>query len=503
MPPKRRRDPEEDNASHSSAPRTPKRARKTIETTLPIGRTRSGQSRGSPSVIADGVVNEDDDEDDLTASQQPLARVDTRSRGALKNNGIPTKFTPTSRKSVLISNSTPTKSVLKGVANTKSRAIEDEETINIAAQLISDVQAAEHSDIEPFNPDESDDEAIEHSTNGFTMDGGHEAYFEQVSRPVRTSNNTLSRLPVLSAEDCRKAIKDYKPPYADAMKDLYDSHVSCFPEWSYELDHQYSLCLYGFGSKRSLIQDFAQDEADQNGYPYVLINGYHPRIDLRQICQAITSGLGSPSTDVQSVLDALDNMKYDRLVIAFHNIDGQNLRSEKFQDQFCRIAEHPRIRLICSIDHINAPLLFSTTRASRMSLLFHDATTFLPYTSETELLDDTLSTVKKAQLKGDRGIQWVLATVSKNAQTIFKILLTNQLAENGNGIESSRLFEMASRAFAVSSRAAYDTQLGEFFDHNLIVAEKESGIGDVLKIPYSEEELKDLLADIDAMGTDE
>lgn len=492
MPPKRRRDGRDGVEDMSPVPRTPKKQR-----TAGAATPRSSRSRGTAAAL---VAGSSEDEDELAASTplQPQ-RKSMRTLTPSFKLASAAKTTPAARKNAGV-DGTPTRS-----ASIRRRArsveLEDPDAEGaLTAQLILDVAAAEESEAnENDNSDVQDGEA---TTNGVSLEGGFEAYFEQASRQIKTSNNTLSKMPLLSQADYLNAIRDYIPPYADATRDLYNSHVSCFPEWSVELDKNYALCLYGFGSKRSLIMDFVQREAEDYGDPYVVINGYHPSIDIRQICQSITMGLGSSGADVSAVHLALEHMSYDRLVLAFHNIDGQNLRSEKCQEQICRIAEHPRVRLICSIDHINATLLFPTSRLSRLSLLYHDATSFQPYTLETELLADTLSTSKKAQLQGDRGIQWILQTLSKNAQLIFKILLTTQLAEQGAGVESTRLFELASREFAVSNQTSYHAILGEFLDHEVIVIEKESGIGEVLKIPYSQEELMKLLSDINEAGTE-
>lgn len=46
----------------------------------------------------------------------------------------------------------------------------------------------------------------------------------------------------------------------------------------------------------------------------------------------------------------------DRLYLIIHNIDGIMLRSSKAQDLLASLAAIPNIRIIASIDHINAPL---------------------------------------------------------------------------------------------------------------------------------------------------
>lgn len=495
MPPKRKRNGEHENDEDPQVLRTPKKPRTRTSLSTP----QTNRKRAVPKALSDDGDSEDEDElasaaiTENAGRSAPSVTTPRRKRSSAQLNGATARSSPAL-------NSTPTKSrsLRKVFSVSKTSSHHDLGTEeDLAAQLILDVQAEEASDLEEDNSSDADEENTEARSQGVSLQGGFEAYFEQAARKIKTSNNTLSKMPALSQSDYNKAIKDYSPPYVEALRDLYRSHVACFAEWSFELDQNYSLCLYGFGSKRSLIMEFVERESHEYGDPYVVVNGYHPNIDLRQICQSITRGLDSSGADVPSVLEAIDSMKHERLIIAFHNIDGPNLRSERFQTQLSRIVELPSVRLICSIDHINAPLLFSTSQTTRLSLLFHDATSFLPYTLETELQSDILSTSRKAHLSGDRGITWILQTLSKNAQTIFKLLLTQQLeSSSGSGMESTRLFELASQSFAVSNQTSYHAILGEFLDHEVIVVEKESGIGEVLKIPYNTEELRRLLGEI-------
>lgn len=46
----------------------------------------------------------------------------------------------------------------------------------------------------------------------------------------------------------------------------------------------------------------------------------------------------------------------DPLFIIIHNLDGPMLRGEKTQAAMSQLATAPKIHLLASIDHINAPL---------------------------------------------------------------------------------------------------------------------------------------------------
>ena len=57
----------------------------------------------------------------------------------------------------------------------------------------------------------------------------------------------------------------------------------------------------------------------------------------------------------------------------------QNPEKEPIRHIFAGLAGHPKIHLICSIDHINAPLILDQRRLSKLNFIWFDCTTFLPY----------------------------------------------------------------------------------------------------------------------------
>ena len=75
-----------------------------------------------------------------------------------------------------------------------------------------------------------------------------------------------------------------------------------------------------------------------------------------------------------------------RLYIVLHNIDGQQLRSPEAQAILGELASMPRVHLIASVDHVNAPLLWSKREAARFNWVWQEATTFAPYALETSFL---------------------------------------------------------------------------------------------------------------------
>ena len=72
----------------------------------------------------------------------------------------------------------------------------------------------------------------------------HEQYFWQ-NRPgkVKTSNNTLSSLSLLTHEQYHNAITAYSDPHSSSYTFLHTLHSRSFPQWRFELSQSFNICL--------------------------------------------------------------------------------------------------------------------------------------------------------------------------------------------------------------------------------------------------------------------
>lgn len=61
--------------------------------------------------------------------------------------------------------------------------------------------------------------------------------------------------------------------------------------------------------------------------------------------------------DLLAFLDVSEDRTSEFLVcVIIHNIDGPGLRDSETQQYLARVASCPNIRIVASIDHVNAPL---------------------------------------------------------------------------------------------------------------------------------------------------
>ena len=66
------------------------------------------------------------------------------------------------------------------------------------------------------------------------------------------------------------------------------------------------------------------------------------------------------------------------------------LQSPEAQHLLSELARCPAIRLLASMDHVNAPLLWDRRTAARFNWLYFDVTTYAPYHAEAQEMPSLL-----------------------------------------------------------------------------------------------------------------
>jgi origin recognition complex subunit 2 len=198
------------------------------------------------------------------------------------------------------------------------------------------------------------------------------------------------------------------------MNRLFEGHRAQFPKWTSLLYRGYSILCHGLGSKKKLLEEFHQQIVEKD---CVVVNGFFPFLTIKQILKTITEDILEISGNFSSTSEHLEEI-FSRittdLFLIIHNIDGQQLRTRMVQSVICRLISHPRIHLVCSLDHINAPLLWDQQCMSNLNPIWFDCTTFLPYTEEGVGGD------KKTELSS-LGSVW--PSLTPNARKIYIIII--------------------------------------------------------------------------------
>ncbi|KAJ2760066.1 Origin recognition complex subunit 2 [Coemansia sp. BCRC 34490] len=351
----------------------------------------------------------------------------------------------------------------------------------------------------------------------FAQDGpAYERYFQDLhsTKGSKTSDNTLSKLPRLSQAECHKLLAKVPTKHKEEVALLETMHRQQFRQWRFELDCGFNLVFYGYGSKRRLLNSFATQMAADA--PVVIVNGYFPALNLKQSLEKIVTqviGLGDTAGSVADLASLIcgyfssSKKTVDSMTLVVHNIDGPSLR--KHQASLAVLSSCKHIRFLASIDHIDAPLIWDSSTVTRFNWAWHDLTTFEPYTVETSYENFSSDSVEI----GPRGVLHVLASLTENAKSVFRILAEFQIAESVmDGVSSDTHKNTGSKApempynsyfaacrdqFLVSNEMTFRSQLTEFRDHKVIQSRHAPDGTEFVCIPLDGTTLSTILESMD------
>ncbi|KAF2158165.1 ORC2-domain-containing protein [Myriangium duriaei CBS 260.36] len=272
-------------------------------------------------------------------------------------------------------------------------------------------------------------------------------FFQNRAGSSRTSTNTFPPGALLNHEDYFAHIKAYADPHERDFEHLSRLHHFSFDQWIFELESKFSLCLYGYGSKRHLVSDFASYLHERLAIkPVVLmINGYNPSLTPKDILSTLSSALIPASARLpappNALLDAIlahlsSHPPKQPVYLLIHSIDAHPLR--KHQAFLARLAAHASISLVATADTPTFPLLWPLPLLSQFRFVYHDTATFQPYDAEIDTVDEVNTLLGKSgrRVGGKDGVTFVLRSLPENARNLFRILVAEQLALMHSGVMS-------------------------------------------------------------------
>ncbi|KAF2094012.1 ORC2-domain-containing protein [Rhizodiscina lignyota] len=391
----------------------------------------------------------------------------------------------------------------------------------------------------------------------------HEQYFWH-NKPggTKTSDNKLPSDALLNHDEYFQRMLGYVEPHQKELDHLLSLHARSYEQWIFELECDFNICLYGYGSKRQLLTDFASYvHSTQDDPPKIIItNGYAPGITIRDILNTI-AGVLLPKhlqlpTQPQALLDiihealsapvALSSSKKrahsnqtartTRILLLINSIDSSSLRRPTVQSLLASLSSHPQISLLATADTLNFPLLWDTSLRSTFRFLFHDCTTFVPYTAEIEVVESVNELLGRSsrRIGGKDGVAFVLRSLPANARALFRVLVAEQVAaaaegddfggEEGQagagadmdedrlapsssrrpldagvaseGVEYRLLYRKAHEELICTNENGFRTLLKEFFDHQMVESRRDTLGSERLVVPFRKEELEGLLEEL-------
>ena len=320
--------------------------------------------------------------------------------------------------------------------------------------------------------------------------------------------NMLGMLDLADEEVVRTLLGHLPVGHVNERSAIKTQHEKQHRRWFQLLSAGFNVLLYGFGSKKALMEDFERRYFLDGGV--IVVNGFFPSLTPKQVVAAAAAALSDESTEVganaptevllaqiQSATRGSPTCEPRRLYIVLHNIDGPQLRTSEAQALLGELASMDRVHLIASIDHINAPLLWSKREAARFNWVWQEAATFAPYALETANLPQLLAS--KGEERHVRGAANVLRSLTPNGRAIFRLLAEHQLEnEDSQGRPLDVFYAACREQFLVSSEVTLRAHLTEFTDHELVRSKRGHDGRDLLSIPLHADALKELLAALDA-----
>lgn len=361
---------------------------------------------------------------------------------------------------------------------------------------------------------------------------GFEGFFEQHKTKVKTSGNTMSQLVELEYEEYLRNVKLCDLIQQTGQLKLWQMHRDMFPQWYYELLQGFNLCFYGVGSKRDLCLEFVQDFLlpRLDGVECCVVNGYNPEVSIKEVLSMTVPillpnykqhKLPKNSRELVNYLSRtlpkssrpfLDLTKPPKLILLVNNIDGKQLKEPLFQSVLGSLAEINSVWVIATMDNVNTPLIWDSSKIAKFKFVWHDLTTFKHYNTENSF-KDVLSLGKSSKFAGSKGAKYVLSSLTANAKSLYRILLSHQLSimeEDPDlikkpelrgtligslkyALELKNLFQLCLEEFVASNEVSFRTMLHEFVEHKMCNLVKDDSGTEMVFIPFKMDELTKLL----------
>ena len=301
------------------------------------------------------------------------------------------------------------------------------------------------------------------------VEKGTDLYLHRKSRkkkkdPVQTNDPSLMEHALktsnMSPRECMSIARDVMEQQASSISENSVYHHSSkyhddFSEWRFLLSTNHSVLLHGSGSKKELLNQFADKELSLEGH-VILIDGFDESLtgvdeifDLLvdvfldgeepEKLPAVSKDHGSISApaiglwtpykahgqvergillgraiahrisdaDRHADVERTEDENVDAVLPIFlviHNLDAPNLSKSIDQDALSQLLVNSHvsnsvasIRLVASVDHVDAPLhLWGVQTAANFAWIYKSVHTHVPYTEEMSLLSHVESKSRKS-----------------------------------------------------------------------------------------------------------
>ncbi|KAK9109166.1 hypothetical protein Sjap_017226 [Stephania japonica] len=264
----------------------------------------------------------------------------------------------------------------------------------------------------------------------------------------KKSTRKLSDIDLVDEQELREAASRIEIKHEKDIGLLVDSYKSLYSKWAFDLRCGFGLLMYGFGSKKSLLEDFASSALTDSGV--VVMNGYLQSVNIKQVVIALAELLW-------------DQMKAKRKT----SIGGL----QKTQQPFSSQSMEDLIAFMDGSQMKDSDLWDKKMVHTQFNWCWYHVPTFMPYKLEGMFFPLILAS----------------SGTSQNAKTAAIVLQRMPVND---------LYGVCRERFLVSSQVTLNSHLTEFKDHELVKTRRHSDGQDCLYIPLTSEALQKVLQQI-------
>lgn len=370
---------------------------------------------------------------------------------------------------------------------------------------------------------------------GYVRASRADAYFLAAGRGTRTSGQSYAALATPLSQAEYEATANGARGTTRQVKDALQAAEGYFPQWEAELDAGFNLLLYGYGSKRRLVNRFTTALA-RRGHVAV-VNGYFPGLGLRDVLASLEDNLAIPDAPAPPGAAPLERAAHRLfahfssegvrpLFLVLHNIDAPALKAAKALAVLALLACAPGIHIVATFDHVNTPLLFSATASATpphpwrkprsrrkgdeyvpadvpptrgFNWVYHSVATYDDYDVELSYARLSASAIGALGHSGAAGVSeegalQILRSVPPMAARLLKLILSRQIASlppdpsthaahppsqtaPAFAMDVDLIQKTARDRFIAREEDRFNALLGEFRDHGLVVVAELDGEG--------------------------
>jgi len=344
-----------------------------------------------------------------------------------------------------------------------------------------------------------------------------------------SGNRKSSNFSIPSPKECATSISTDGASFQSCLHSFEED----FEQWSFLLRSGHSVLLYGLGSKKILMDRFADKTLRHDG-SFIKVDGYDEKFDVSEFLDWISTtffdkdnkisdtvqeshvghfnennkfrasavGLGPLPSRAANLARFAASQFENPLFILVYNIEGSGVANKVTQSTFASLAafSDSKIRLICSCDNVDVFSLWDVSMLSRYRWIYIKASTHERYINEVSNMESE----KKSRTTGNsnektvKGIVNVLESLAKKHDDVMKTLAMIISEKSYNytdiGVPYKTFFDACIEQMLIKSDSELRDVLGELVDHKIVELRRDDAGTEYVGIPFSHENIEEILS---------